>query len=62
MRLLAAGGQSLTKLAPERFAPVEAEVARSRGQAEELLWPGTAQPLKIDGELCLGLKPRRIGL
>ena len=66
MRLLPAGDQRLAKQAADGLPAEEAQIAGTRGEAEQLLGPGRAQPLEIDGQLrrveVLALGRRRKGV
>src|SRR4051812_8051995 len=54
MRLLTARDEGLPKEAANRFAPEEAKMAGTSGQAEKFFRIGRAQPLKIQRKLRAG--------
>src|SRR5688572_1136238 len=51
VRLLTAGHERLAEETADGFASVEAQVAGTRGEAEDFLGPGCAEPLEINGQL-----------
>ena len=51
VRLLAARDERLPELAADGLAAEQPQVTRSRRQAEELVGPGRAQPLKRDRQV-----------
>jgi len=51
MRLLTASDEGLSEETAYCFPAMEPQKTGARGEAEEFLWPGSAQPLKVYREL-----------